>query len=77
MSFIVAGGALLLALLAGILLDDSGKWPKTRRYIQFDAWRPQAPAADDLPQIALAHPLPSFSAACCSMVKDSRRRHAS
>jgi hypothetical protein len=49
MSFIVAGGALLLALLAGILLDDSGKRPKTRRDIQFDAWRPQAPAADDLP----------------------------
>jgi hypothetical protein len=38
MSFIVAGGALLLALLAGILLDNSGSRPKTRRDNQLDAW---------------------------------------
>jgi hypothetical protein len=39
MSFIVAGGALLLALLAGILLlDDRGRRPKTRRDVPFDAW---------------------------------------
>lgn len=38
MSFIVGGGALLLALLAGILLDGSGRRPKTRRDSQFDAW---------------------------------------
>jgi hypothetical protein len=37
-SFIVAGGALLLALLAGILLDDSERRPKTRRDVPFDAW---------------------------------------
>jgi hypothetical protein len=37
-SFIVAGGALLLALLAGILLDDSGRRPKTRRDVPYDAW---------------------------------------
>jgi hypothetical protein len=38
MSFIVAGGALLLALLAGILLDDSAKQPKKRCDVPFHAW---------------------------------------
>jgi hypothetical protein len=38
MSFIVASGALLLGLLAGILLDDSGRRPDTRRDVPFDAW---------------------------------------
>jgi hypothetical protein len=43
MSFIVAGGALLLGLLAGILLDDSGRRPKARPDVPFDAWWPQTP----------------------------------
>jgi hypothetical protein len=41
MSFIVAGGVLLLALLAGIVLDGIGlrKQRKARRDIPpFDAW---------------------------------------
>jgi hypothetical protein len=37
MSFIVAGGALLVALLAGILLDGRGR-QSTRRDSGFDAW---------------------------------------
>jgi hypothetical protein len=44
MSFIVAGLVLLLALLAGIVLDNIGvrKWQKNpRRDIpSFDPWRP-------------------------------------
>jgi hypothetical protein len=38
MSFIVAGGALLVALLVGIVLGDSGRRLKTRCDSQFDAW---------------------------------------
>jgi hypothetical protein len=39
MSFIVAGGALPLALLACVLLlDDSERQPKTRRDVPFDGW---------------------------------------
>jgi hypothetical protein len=39
MSFLVAGCALLLALLAGIVLDDVSGWQRARRNVpSFDAW---------------------------------------
>jgi hypothetical protein len=40
MSFFLAGSALLLALLAGIILDSVGgrRWQAAREVTPFDAW---------------------------------------